>query len=225
MNNFIDVSSAQGFIHWHILADQANPVLNGVVLKACDGMLEDQAGGGIYSYTENRIKADRYKFPVLGVYGWWYPNRNDQTTGQMARALFRLASGARKILDLELRTWMIWQASWKTDIQNHLDALDQLAGIPTIAYMGLTMMYNLMNLDHTWPTWLTQRPLWLPEYPARLANAQFDQWNLSNYKFRAPTGIPSTWPTPVWAWQFNANGVLAGVPGNSTDLNVVINPL
>jgi GH25 family lysozyme M1 (1,4-beta-N-acetylmuramidase) len=226
MRRIIDVSHDQGFIHWHLVKEQ----VDAVGFKAADGMYEDNgkyAGiPGYYSYTENRLRADRYNVPVEFVYGWWYPSRPDQTTAQMTRALWNLASGVRLMGDLELGKGVVWNPKWKLDIRDYLDALDQLDGRPAVAYLGIVMLNNLSGPGNSYPDWLLkpggiQRPLAWAQYPKRFPLK--DQWNMKEYAFALPNNIPAG-ITP-WLWQFSENGVLTGISGNSVDLNYEVTPL
>jgi GH25 family lysozyme M1 (1,4-beta-N-acetylmuramidase) len=217
MRKIIDVSCAQGFIHWPIIPE----TVDSVILKAADGHFEDNRNW--YSYTDNRMKADRYGVKIEGVYGWWYPSRVDQTTQSMADVLWKLACGVRMILDLELHQQIVWKPEWKVDVKNHLDALDQLGGKPTVAYIGAPMAFNLMNKDGSYPGWLINRPIYWAQYPTRINWG--DQWNMKNYGFKLPTNIPIKLTTNPWLWQFSGNGVIPGIPGNSVDLNYELNPL
>jgi GH25 family lysozyme M1 (1,4-beta-N-acetylmuramidase) len=222
MLKIIDISSANGFVHWPWVGES----IDAVILKAADGHYEDNYSGN--SYTMNRLKADKYGVPVAAVYGWWYPSRADQTTASMANALHKLACGSRTVLDLELRSGVAWQVAFKVSIQDHLNALDQLGGVPTVAYIGAPMLSCLVNPDGTYPLWLTSRPIWWAQYPNRKVlpyGVAFDQWNPAHYAFQAPTNIPAKFPVKPWLWQISGNGVIPGVPGNSADLNLELNPL
>jgi GH25 family lysozyme M1 (1,4-beta-N-acetylmuramidase) len=222
MKHIIDISSANGFVHW----PWAGENVDAIILKAADGHYEDNYQ--TTSYTTNRLKADKYGVPVAAVYGWWYPSRPDQTTKSMANTLYKLAGGARMVLDLELRTGATWNPAYKASIQDHLAALDQLGGVPAVAYLGAMMLMWLTNPDGTYPLWLTSRPIWWAQYPNRKVlpyGVAFDQWNMAHYAFQSPSNIPAKFPVKPWLWQISGNGVIPGVPGNSADLNLELNPL
>ena len=221
MRKLIDISSAQGFVHWPVVGEN----VDAVILKAADGHFTDNSQTA--NYYDNRERADRYGVPIAGVYGWWYPPRVDQTLKSMANALYKLALGARMILDLELYK-SLWVSGDKALIFNHFDALDQLSGVPTVAYLGAQMALWLANPDGTCPDELLKRPIIWAEYPYRKVlpyGTVFDQWNLAQYSFSAINNIPAKYAIKPWLWQFNPNGVIPGIPGNSVDLDVEINPL
>jgi len=208
----IDVASANGFVQWALISES----IDVAILKACDGHCEDESNDT--NYTDTRIRADRYNVPIEAVYGWWYPPRVDQTIKSMANVLHKLASGSKMVLDLELRGGWVWKPGYKQNVIDHLNALDQLGGIPTIAYLGADMLNNFINTDGTFPDWITKRPIWWAQYPNRKVPFP-DQWNLNNYAFSAPNNIPEKFTGKIWRWQFNANGVIVGINGNSVDLN------
>lgn len=203
----IDISSAQGFIHWPVVAE----TIDSVILKAADGHFEDN------EYFINRLKLDKYKIPLMSVYGWFYPPRPDQTLQSMAKAFYTYAMGAKMELDLELMKGQVWQLSYKQNVVDHLDALDQLAGTPTIAYLGAEMLSHFINEDGTYPDWISKRPIHWAVYPLKINSN--DQWNLNNYSFHAPPNIPPAFTGKIWLWQFSGNGVVNGIPGNQVDLN------
>ena len=210
----IDIAaSCQGFVHWPLLAES----VDGVILKAADGHYEDVSNSIHISYTDYRIFADRYAVPIFGVYGWWYPPTAAQSIKSMSNVLYKLAGGAQMILDLELKSGQAWQSGYKQNVIDHLDALDQLGGKATIAYLGAEMLGHFVNPDGTYPAWITKRPLWWAQYPYQLQTG--DQWDLNNYAFQHPTNIPKNYPGKVDLWQFSGNGVIVGIPGNSADLN------
>jgi hypothetical protein len=221
MRHIIDISSAQGFIHWPMVGE----AVDAVILKAADGHYTDNLGNA--NYYDNRERADRYGVPVVAVYGWWYPVRADQTLKSMANALFKLSAGARMILDLELNGSQ-WTTGDRAQIFNHFDALDQLSGVPTVAYLGAQMAAWLANPDGSCPDELLKRPIHWAQYPNRkvLPYGQvFDQWNLSDYAFQAPTNLPAKWALKPWLWQIGGNFVIPGIPGNSVDGDIELNAL
>lgn len=221
MRRIIDISSANGFKHWPLIGE----LVDAVILKAADGHFVDNSQTA--NYYDDRERADRYGVPIAAVYGWWYPARPDQTMASMCNALFKLAAGVRMTLDLELYGFL-WTSGDRADIFNHFDAIDQLSGVATVAYLGAQMAAWLANPDGTCPAELLTRPIHWAQYPNRRImpyGQVFDQWNPADYAFAAPSNLPAKWALKPWLWQLNANGVIPGIPGNSVDLNLELNPL
>jgi hypothetical protein len=221
MRKIIDISSANGFVHWPVVRE----TVDAVILKAADGHFTDNSQTA--NFYDNRERAERYGTKIETVYGWWYPARPDQTIKSMANTLYRLADGLRMELDLELYN-AYWVSGDRADIFNHFDALDQLSGVATVAYLGAQMAAWLANPDGTCPAQLLTRPIHWAEYPHRAVlpyGKVFNQWDLSMYSFQAINNLPAKWSIKPWLWQFNPNGVIPGIPGNSVDLDYEINPL
>jgi GH25 family lysozyme M1 (1,4-beta-N-acetylmuramidase) len=217
MRKIIDFSCSNGFVHWPLLQEN----VDAIILKAADGHYTDNGGG--QTYYENRRCADKYGVPLAAVYGWWYPPRIDQSILSMAHCLHALADGAPMVLDLELRKGVVWNNAYKANILTHLDALDQLGGKPTIAYLGAEMLSHFVNPDGTYPDLITKRPIWWAEYPNR--KNLVNQWDLTTYTFQMITNIPAKFPTKPWAWQFYAGGVIPGISSWSVDLSYELNPI
>jgi GH25 family lysozyme M1 (1,4-beta-N-acetylmuramidase) len=213
MRKIIDISSWQGFVNWGHVKVSAG--IDGFVQKAVDGLNEDT------TYDFNRRRAEACGMPLVGCYGWYYaPSTTINGITQAEIFLATIGKGVLPIPDFEVK----YLPSCAADFQAYLNVLDTAWGSPVPLYTGAETLISCLQLkDGSYPTWITNRKLFWAEYPNR--KNWLDQWNINNYTFQAVTNIPKALQTNLWMWQFNKNGVIPGIPGNSVDLDFEINPL
>lgn len=240
MRKIIDISTAQGYIHWHIVKEEAG--LDRVIAKACDGIWEDRNTSNGATFSDTARRALEMGIPLTDAYGFYYLPRPDQDGQAQARSLLRLAYkgfGLQPVGDFEPPLGTIWKAAYTEDLRIYFDTLDQALGELVPLYSGQPYLDFLAiraaDRLYDWPDFLRERPVFFSAYPYRLpyrgqslpAGEQFNQWNLAHRTYSRPIKPDywRSWPGIPTLWQFDDHGTIPGItgipgiPGNSVDLD------